>query len=890
MTDKDELLQRGLEALEKGADPEIIRAGLTQESDELASLVQLAAAVRNLPHPEPMPVCSLARKQALVHEAERKSLPAPTSSPTRPRGIIAPNGHGATHQAQRPRPALGLRLSPGLIGAMAVLLVTLVALLGAGAWLFAGPSNAQAATLMDIQGQVEIAAANGELRAAADGALVRSGERVRTGPASQATLVFYEGSRTTVGPNADLTLSRVDGDRGKVLQVVLTQAAGKSSHSVVPLQGQNGQFMVFTPSGAASVHGTNFSAAVGPQGTSRFAVDTGKVLVSNHASQVYLDAGQAVAFTADEALEEPAYQFTLQGELTEKGETVWSVEGNAFTVTAETVITGDPQVGQTVLVEGRILEGAETGEWVADSVELLAEGEFAGSFTGVLGTIGGEGEPWLIGGHEVLVNAETDVAEGISVGDPLRVRFLVQEDGSWLALQIELLEETPGEPTPTPTATPDPAAAPVLAFEPDTLASEVCEGDASLTGRLANTAAETDDTAANVTLGYQITQGAEHVDSTALVDANWAAIAAGDDEFFGVHVDLDEASWSAAPAGTQVEVRVFVAEETNNPAAHTSFLTVTITNNCAATPTETATGEGSPTPTETGTVTETPVASETPVGTGTPSATPEPSGTPEPVETEQPIDDADAVCTGANPHPTGQRLASEFGVDYEAIMGWFCQHHLGFGEIEKGYSWSLQYGVAAEEIFEMRLSGMGWGNIRKALQGQADDSIEPGESPEPDDTQEPDESSEPEESQEPDESGGDSGDICAGNGTHAQIQNLADEFGVPAEEIEGWYCQGWGFGDIQQAYQISLESGAPVTEVFAMRSSGMGWGQIRKELLSGTGNGNGNGNGNDGSDSGNSGNGNGNANGNGNDNEGGNGNGNGNGGGNGNGNGKKKDD
>src|SRR3972149_4178860 len=83
------------------------------------------------------------------------------------------------------------------------------------------------------------------------------------------------------------------------------------------------------------------------------------------------------------------------------------------------------------------------------------------------------------------------------------------------------------------------------------------------------------------------------------------------------------------------------------------------------------------------------------------STTPQPSGTP-------------AYCTGANPHPTGQRLAIQYGVPYAEIMGWFCQG-FGFGEIDLAYSLSLESGTPVIQIFDMRRSGMGWGEIRQAL-------------------------------------------------------------------------------------------------------------------------------------------------------------------------------
>jgi hypothetical protein len=86
---------------------------------------------------------------------------------------------------------------------------------------------------------------------------------------------------------------------------------------------------------------------------------------------------------------------------------------------------------------------------------------------------------------------------------------------------------------------------------------------------------------------------------------------------------------------------------------------------------------------------------------------------------------------------------------------------------------------------------------------------------------------------------------------------LAQRFQVSYDEIIGWFCRGFGFGEIDLAYDLSRSSGKTVDSIFAMRSSGLGWGEIRKQLQNqvppasttpqpknNNGNGNGGGNGN----------------------------------------------
>jgi len=544
MSEFDDCLQENLQALESGAALEEILAKAPDPVGEMASLVQLAAAIRGLPHPQPSSNLAPARQP--------EQRPAADAAATRP--------------LQRRQPAAVPRVWRPAWGALAALALLAVLLVGGlGLWL-AGPPSAKAATLMDVQGQVEIAssAEASDWRSAANGDQVKAGQRIRTQAASGATLVFYEGSRTTISPNADLVLSELDGGWGSALRVDFDQLAGKTAHSVVPLRGRESRFVVHTPAGKASVHGTNFNVLVAKTGLARFAVNTGKVEVSNDFSQVFLTAGQVTAAETGESIAQPAYQFSVQGTLTAQDGETWTVAGVSFTVTDQTVIDGDPQVGEVILVEGRLLEDDTRA---ADTITAAQDEQQVSSFTGTLTAM--EDGVWLIGGTAVTVDEATVVSEGLNVGDAVRVTFAVQEDGSWLALQIESLQEAP-EPEQTPTAT----------------------------------------------------------------------------------SELD-----ATPSPT---------------------------------------GE-----------------------TGTPST--EPTGT---TTVEPGAEDVEAICTGANPHPTGMTLAQRYGVTYEEIMGWFCQH-FGFGEIDLAYGLSQETGIPVEEIFAMR-SSMGWGEIKQQLQEAPGQSLDKG--------------------------------------------------------------------------------------------------------------------------------------------------------------------
>ncbi len=451
---------------------------------------------------------------------------------------------------------------------------------------------------------------------------------------------------------------------------------------MVPLQGKDSAYRVDAPGGTASVHGTRFSVAVGGSGESLFAVRTGKVEVTNDQSQVFVNAGQATAAGPGQAAETPAYQFKFEGTLASVDGSTWMVGSAPFNASLDTTITGNPMLGDDVRVEGRILS---TGVWQADLVERVDVSEPTTLFTGPVQATGADA--WQVGGRSLLIDDQTEVGPDIQVGDVAQVTFRAA-GGQWTALRITSLEESAVEAA-APSFKPIPGAKPALEFSPEETEISSCETSFVVQGSLMNAGEQAEDVASNVKLGYTIDMGAEFVNAVEF-DPNpaaWESIDAGGSVPFTVTVDLEPGVWNAAAARKVVKLRVFVAQETNRPDHLKSKMTITIDGgDCKAT--------------------ETPE----PEDTETPNV--------EPGETEEPTQPAgtiEGVCTGTEQHPTGLKLAQRYGVSYEEIMGWFCQYHLGFGEIDEGYSLSLQTGKPAAEIFSMRLSGMGWGEIKQAL-------------------------------------------------------------------------------------------------------------------------------------------------------------------------------
>jgi hypothetical protein len=310
------------------------------------------------------------------------------------------------------------------------------------------------------------------------------------------------------------------------------------------------------------------------------------------------------------------------------------------------------------------------------------------------------GDTWLVNGAIITVSDGTaglpasSLDPGLQVGDPVKVTFNVLEDGTWLAERIVSLVEEPQvpEPAPSPTATADPLAMPGYQFTPDEMVVQSCGNSTlNITGVLQNDASQSKDYAANLQIGYLIDRGGEQVSSVELLPDHWQRIEAGQSVPFNVHVVMND-RWSTARPGDEVKLRIFPVSATNRPDHLNGQLTITIRAGC-----------------------------EPPQEPYPPVIQP-PAESPIPAEPQKPLDPAapdGALCTGTDPHPTGLKLAQRYAVTYEEIMKWFCEGRYGFGEIDLAYSLSRQSNKPVEEIFTLRASGLGWGDIKKqVLDGQ----------------------------------------------------------------------------------------------------------------------------------------------------------------------------
>jgi hypothetical protein len=211
-----------------------------------------------------------------------------------------------------------------------------------------------------------------------------------------------------------------------------------------------------------------------------------------------------------------------------------------------------------------------------------------------------------------------------------------------------------------------------------------------------------------------------------------------------------------------------------------------------------------------------------------------------PVRAGAELDDPELSCTGVLTHPVAAKLADSYGLDYEQVMAWFCEHSFGLGEIKlalettevlSGTEWA---DLSATDLLSERLESKGWGQIWQEYgligRGNGDDSDDPGEGEEDlDDT---------------------TGYYCdeAAARRHPVALRLSetytDTLAVPYDQIMGWFCDSnFGLGEIKLAMEASKaiqENGLPedsdllpadmTPEYLLGLRAETGWGEVWHDL------------------------------------------------------------
>lgn len=292
----------------------------------------------------------------------------------------------------------------------------------------------QTAVLGDLQGVVSVQKPDGNWEQVSSLSSVTAGTRVRTGALSKANLTFFDGSVAKLGPDSEISIDTLNALRSEegFRTVILTQWQGNSTHDVAFRNDGGSQYEVKSPSGTGIARGTIFQVVVLPDLTSRYTVLEGRVDVTSINITVSVMAGQLSTIVADEPPAEPVFQVSGEGEVTAIGAS-WTIGGQTFATNEQTVIVGNPQLGDWVTVQGHLLDD---GTKVADQIVLVRDvPQNMFTLTAVVTEM--DTEQWLLGNVVILLDGETAVDPDIALGDLVRVTGVVQEDGSLLARRIQ---------------------------------------------------------------------------------------------------------------------------------------------------------------------------------------------------------------------------------------------------------------------------------------------------------------------------------------------------------------------------------------------------------------------------------------------------------------------
>ncbi len=298
------------------------------------------------------------------------------------------------------------------------------------------------ASLQAIRGLVEVQNDSGVWTPVMGDQPILQGQSVRTGAFSQAELRLPDGSLVSLSAQTEMRIDDLAvNPQQKKRSVVLSQLAGESTHQVAAYPASNSDYQVRTPQASGEAVGTEFKVEVSPGGAERFAVSEGSLNLTAMQQTVSVGAGESSLVAAGETPSPPLPLIFGQGLLTAVGET-WEIDGQTYQLHPATLIVGNPQVGDIVFVEGRLLPD---GTRLADLIVLLHTSpaqrfDLTGEVTQI------EADFWTIAGQTIAITNTTQVDPGLVVGDLARAEGVILETGELLAERITSLEEGGGLP------------------------------------------------------------------------------------------------------------------------------------------------------------------------------------------------------------------------------------------------------------------------------------------------------------------------------------------------------------------------------------------------------------------------------------------------------------
>ena len=142
-----------------------------------------------------------------------------------------------------------------------------------------------------LDGSADVARGTGAFGRAADGQVLSTGDRVRTGDQSHAVVTFFDGSTVELEPATTVTVVGASGAPTGAITIEIEQALGRTWSSIQKLARADSKFELKTPTTVATVRGTGFITDVLASGATTITTAEGLVEVSAQGQTIAVPAG-----------------------------------------------------------------------------------------------------------------------------------------------------------------------------------------------------------------------------------------------------------------------------------------------------------------------------------------------------------------------------------------------------------------------------------------------------------------------------------------------------------------------------------------------------------------------------------------------------------------------
>lgn len=154
------------------------------------------------------------------------------------------------------------------------------------------------------------------------------------------------------------------------------------------------------------------------------------------------------AFTADDGtltareIEPVVNEVRFTGQVEEMDDEAWTISGQVVAIVPQTEIRDEITAGDIVKVRALL---DEDGTLTAVRIEKEDDDDDSHNILRFVGAVEAmNSDSWIVGGQTILINDLTDIRDAINLGDIIKVRAFLAEDGTLTALRLELADDEMG--------------------------------------------------------------------------------------------------------------------------------------------------------------------------------------------------------------------------------------------------------------------------------------------------------------------------------------------------------------------------------------------------------------------------------------------------------------